>query len=261
MEENMSTDEIKSIQEALYALGVEASDTLLIHSSYKSMGEIEGGADTFFDAVLSYLGENGTLVMPALSYETVTFDQPYFSVKQTPSCVGYLPEYFRTIVEGVVRSMHATHSCCVKGKYAAQLIADHEKDETPVGENSPFRKLPYYDGKILFIGCSTNNNTFMHGVEEIADPPYWLNRSRRVEYTLEDHLGNQIRRQSYRHGFNIDGKRVVQRYSRMENLLKDNEIRRGKMLQADCTLMLSGAVWREGIRKMKDEPWYFVDRP
>ena len=251
----------ENIQEGLHTLGVEAGDTLLIHSSYKSMGEIDGGANTFFEAIISYLGENGTLIMPALSYETVTFDQPYFNVKQTPSCIGYLPEYFRTNIEGVERSLHATHSCCVRGKLAKELIASHEKDETPVGENSPFRKLPDYDGKILFIGCSSNRNTSMHGVEEIADPPYWLDRSRRVEYTLEDKFGNQTRRLSYRHGFVIEGKRIEQRYSRIENLLNDNEKKYGKILQADCTLMIARAVWREGIRKMKEDPWYFVDRP
>ena len=252
---------IKKICEDLYALGVKTGDTLLVHASYKSMGAIEGGAKTFFEALISYLGDEGTLVMPALSFDSVTFENPYFKAKETPSCIGYLPEYFRTSVEGVRRSLHATHSCCAIGRNAEELLADHELDETPVGEHSPFRKLPNYDGKILFVGCSSDHNTSMHGVEELADPPYWVNRDQRVNYTIEDEHGNQMHCLSYRHGFVVDGKHIRQRYSRIEGLLDDGEITRGKLLMADCTLMSAKAVWSKGVEKMKNDPWYFVDKP
>lgn len=35
-----------------------------------------------------------------------------------------------------------------------EITKDHEKDITPLGENSPFRKLPEYGGKILMPGCT-----------------------------------------------------------------------------------------------------------
>ena len=251
---------IKQLYEDFHSIGIEKGDLVLIHSSYKAMGEIEGGAKAFFDALISYLGESGTLVLPALSFDTVTFDEPYFNAKNTPSCVGYLTEYFRTNVEGVIRSIHATHSCCARGRLAREICKDHEKDETPVGENSPFRKLPLYDGKILFIGCSTDRNTSMHGVEEIADPPYWLDRNRSVEYSMEDENGNIIKRRSFRHDFVIDGKHIEQCYSRIEKLLNEDEIRHGRILQAESTMMMAKAVWSKGVEKMKQNPWYFVSK-
>ena len=79
-EKNMCMDKIaciKNIQADLYALGIEPGDTLLIHSSYKAMEITEGGADTFFEAVLSYLEQNGTLVMPVLSFVAVTAENPH----------------------------------------------------------------------------------------------------------------------------------------------------------------------------------------
>ena len=80
---------IQQLHEDLYALGIEKGDTLLIHASYKALGKIEGGAKAFFDALFSYLGEEGTVVMPALSFHCVTYENPYFNVKETPGCVGY----------------------------------------------------------------------------------------------------------------------------------------------------------------------------
>ncbi len=250
---------IKQIHQELHALGIEKGDTLLIHASYKSLGPIEGGAKTFFDAVLSYLGEDGTLLMPALSFATVTEENPYFDVKKTPSCVGYLTEYFRTNVEGVVRSLHATHSCCAKGRLANELVADHEKDDTPVGKNSPFYKLPSCDGKILFIGCSSNHNTLMHGVEEAAGLPFVLDREHPVEYVLEDEGRNKIHRPAYPHYFMVDGRYLKARYSRIEPLLNDKELSRGKLLQADCILMQANAVWQKGLEAMKRDPWAFIE--
>ena len=54
------------------------------------------------------LGEKATLLMPALSYEIVTKENPVFDQVKTPSNVGFQTEYFRT-QPGVLRSVHPTH--------------------------------------------------------------------------------------------------------------------------------------------------------
>ena len=135
----------------LKALGVNPGNTILMHSSWKSLGGLEGGPAAFFETFLRLLGTEGTLVLPALSYDNVHFDQPVFDVLNTTSCIGFLPEYFRTQIPGVVRSLHASHSCCIRGKHATFLAEGHELDETPVGPNSPFAKLPQLDGWILML--------------------------------------------------------------------------------------------------------------
>ncbi len=112
-------------------LGILPGDTVMIHSSYRSLGSIEGGAKSFFDWLIEYLGVEGTIVFPAFSYSYVNKSNPIFNRLTTPTCVGYLPAYFRTEVDGVVRSMHATHSCTARGRLAEYLTADHELDLTP----------------------------------------------------------------------------------------------------------------------------------
>lgn len=249
----------EKIKQDLSALGIQPGDVVLMHSSFKSLGQVEGGAQTFFEAFLELLGDEGTLVLPALSFNTVTKETPLFDRNETPGCVGYLSEYFRTNVPGVVRSMHATHSCCAIGKYAQELIKDHEKDETPVGENSPFRKLPNYNGKILMLGCGKFCNTSMHGVEELTKPPYLLDFDNPITYTLKD-KDNTITIKSLRHYFlNEQGAHIGQRYDRVADLLSETEITHGFVLESECFLMDAKAVWEKGNEKLKENPYYFVD--
>ena len=249
----------EKIHEGLESLGIKPGDTVLMHSSYKSLGGFEGGAKAFFDAFISYLGNEGTLVLPALSFVSVTRNNPKFNLKQTPSCIGYLAEYFRTEVEGVVRSMHATHSCCAIGKNAEALVGEHYLDSTPVGKNSPFTKLPEFDGKILFLGCSLDRNTSMHGVEELVEPPYLLDRENELTYELDDGDGNVRLCKSVRHYFiKPDGSHYGQKYSKIADLLTGDEIKHGCVLAAACTVLDAKAVWTRGVEMLKKDPFYFV---
>lgn len=249
---------LEKIKSDLESLGISEGDTVLMHSSFRSIGGVEGGAEGFFDAFFEVLGESGTLVLPALSYEAISPTQPIFDRDLTPSCVGYLAEYFRTSVPGVVRSMHATHSCCARGYRATELVADHELDLTPVGKNSPFAKLALIGGKILMLGCGNDCNTSMHGVEETAVPPYLLLQND-YDYILRDG-DREIRQRAMHHNFVVDGKHVTQKYSRVVSLLPEGAVRFGKVGYAECTLMSARDVWERGHQKLTEDPWFFVDR-
>jgi len=144
-------DEIsKRLSSDIYRLGVRRGDHLLIHSSLNAMGRFPNRAERIVKVLLDCLGEEGTLLMPSLSYTTVHKTQPIFNELTTASCVGGLTEFFRAY-PGVKRSIHPTHSVCGLGAKADFLLKDHLKDETPCGPYSPFAKLPLVKGKILFL--------------------------------------------------------------------------------------------------------------
>ena len=124
----IKTHSKEQLQEDLRDLGIRPGDKLLIHSSYKSLGGIEGGAAGFFETLTDLLGTEGTLILPTLTFRPV-YETKFFDVRETPSCVGYLTEYFRTQMEGVARSLHPTHSCAVWGKDAPAFVENHEKDD------------------------------------------------------------------------------------------------------------------------------------
>ena len=191
--------------EGLTALGIRPGDTVLVHSSMKALGITES-PETFLRAFCDYLGEDGTLLLPTLSYKTVGASQPLFDISSTPACIGLLPNTFLSM-EGVVRSMHPTHSCAAFGKRAFELTREHALDETPVGPHSPFRLLPGIGGKILMIGNINEHCTFMHGMEEIAHAPYCLQKEK-TRYLLRDRDGTVTEVFQYHHDFHdIAGQR------------------------------------------------------
>lgn len=252
---NMSLEKIKN---DLVSLGVRAGDVLMVHSSLKSMGHVEGGAETVIAALREVLGKEGTLMLPALSYETSCKDF-YFSNLQTPACVGIIPETFRRM-EGVRRTNHPTHSVSVIGKYRDEMCEGAELDDTPIGSHSAFMKLADYHGRILLLGCPFARNTFMHGVEEIAGAPYTLTDGY-TEFTMVDENGKTAVREYRCHYFHRPEGEIIQRYERATEVLDASEFSLGKVHGADALLLEAAALREKAAQKMKEDPLFFVDDP
>ena len=246
------TDNAKIIASGAKALGINEGDTVLMHSSLKSLGRGFTPSDVI-EGLLAALGEEGTLVLPALSYLNCNASNPVFDYYGTKSNVGAIPEYFRTSVPGVIRSVNPTHSCCALGKNAEYLTSGHILDETPCGLNSPFRRLMLIGGKILFLGCGTEPNTSMHAVEELAVPDYLFGDVVEYKAILAD--GSEKKIYCRAHWF----KNVVQRYDRLEKLLPNGSIRAGYIANADCRLISTPEMWETALAKYRENPHYFVD--
>ena len=250
----------------LRALGVREGGLLLVHSSLKSLGAAYLGEmrNAGHDAVLcvietlrAALGESGTLLIPTLTYESVPVSNRVFDVRTTTSNVGAITEYFRTM-PGVVRSLHPTHSVAAIGPMAEAMTVNHEQDKTPVGEHSPFRKLRDLGGQILMLGCGLRPNTSMHGVEELAEPPYLFRYT--FDYACTDALGATHTLHIKRHHFdNEHGEDIVQRYDRLKYLLPEYIMANGKVLDADCYLFEAKPMWDVAEKIMRDDPLFFVD--
>ena len=181
----------------LQNLQIKRSDTLLIHSSMRSIGEVDGGADSVLDMLMEYFADDGLLVFPTLSYRDVNAESPRFDVRNTPACTGILPELFRQR-SGVVRSLHPTHSVAAFGRDAASFTANHENASTPAPVGSPWWKLLQRRGKIMFIGTTINCNTFLHGVDEWINEPGILTESTQA-LEIVDYAGNIIKTPQHRH--------------------------------------------------------------
>lgn len=131
---NASFEQIKN---DLMDLGISAGDLLVVHSSFKSMGNVEGGAECVISAMKEVIGEEGTLLFPTFTFSPC-YQTSYFSNRDTPSCVGYLSEYFRK-TEGVIRTNHPTHSVAIWGKLQKELIGGEELDDTPMAPILPIK--------------------------------------------------------------------------------------------------------------------------
>jgi len=208
--------------------------------------------EVFLLEIMNVLTCEGTLLLPGLTYETVTIEKPYFSIKDSEPCVGILPKTFMKM-DGVVRSMHPTHSVFAFGINADVLTSGHVRDNTPVGTNSPFMLLPDYNGSILFVGDVLHACTFMHGLEEIVNAPYVMNEEM-TEYTLKDSAGSIIRKKYYTHNF----KGWEQEYTRIRDLLDNPDIQTGNICSAHCTLIDAAALKTAAIERFKSDIYAFV---
>ncbi len=153
----------------LHRLSVDPAGTLLVHSSMKAIGPVDGGADTVLDALSEHM-RDGLLVLPTHTWDRINADQPVFSVTDTPCCVGILPERFRKR-PGVIRSQHPTHSVAALGRDAIAFTEGDACFETPLHRSGPWGRLLDRRATLLFIGCDLTKNTYMHGVEEWLDIP------------------------------------------------------------------------------------------
>lgn len=159
----------ESLLHQLNQLGIDDQGTLLVHSSMKSMGEVEGGADTVLDALTAYM-KDGLLVLPTHTWSTINADNPMFHVESSPCCVGILPELFRKRPD-VVRSWHPTHSVAALGRDAEAFTKDDHLFDTPCARGSAWGKLLDRKATILLVGVDLKRNTFIHGIEEWVDIP------------------------------------------------------------------------------------------
>jgi aminoglycoside 3-N-acetyltransferase len=167
------------------ALGIQPGMALVVHSSMRSLGWVNGGAVAVILALEEVLGSEGTLVMPTHTsdqsdpanwvnppvpeawWETIRASMPAFDAALTPTFrMGVIPETFRKQT-GVLRSNHPDASFAAWGKHARHISGDHAL--TPFfGEGSPLARLYDLDGRVLLLGVGHNRNTSLHIAEERA---------------------------------------------------------------------------------------------
>jgi aminoglycoside 3-N-acetyltransferase len=226
--------DFNSLTEDFKRLGIKPDDNVFIHSSMKSIGEVDGGADTVLDVFCAYLVPNGNIALPSHSWDKINAENNIFDPAKEPACVGILPEIFRKRT-GVLRSLHPTHSIAIMGKDAEVFVKDEHLIETPCGRAGCYGKLLDMDFKIIFLGCDTKSNTFLHGVEE------WLNVPERLTDEYQNLKivmpgGTVFDRPSRRHHDRYGG--VSERYDRiMPHMEEKNLVINGRFGNADCIVM------------------------
>lgn len=166
----------------LRELGVRDGETLLVHSSLKSLGWVCGGPVAVVQGLLDALGPEGTLVVPTQTgdlsdpalwanppvpeerWDTVRASMPPYDPQVTPSRgVGVLPETVRTW-PGALRSAHPQTSFAAIGGRAAEVVDGHAPD-CRLGEHSPLARLEELHARVLLLGAGYDTCTSFHLAE------------------------------------------------------------------------------------------------
>lgn len=177
---------INTIKEAINILGIN-DKPVCIHSSLKSFGYVDGGAETIIQA---FLDAGCTILVPAFSDMFEVFppqnlrperngvsDYSYFENKKygipkifTTDCKDITKEDMGIIPHTIVnmtcrkRGYNPLNSFVSVGKYADALV----KNQSAENVYAPLTELCNQNGFILLIGVNLDNATILHYAEQIA---------------------------------------------------------------------------------------------
>jgi len=184
----------------LRRLGLAAGDKLMVHSSLRSFGEVEGAAETVLQALMDVLTEEGVLLLPSFNHGAPFRPEEAgaFDVRETPTSNGIIPETFRH-TPGVWRSLDPTHAYCAWGRNAERFVNRHHLTLT-MGPDSPQGMLQREGGYGLFLGTDYFSNTFKHVVEMSTGAPCLGRRTMELLVRLADGREVKLRTWGYRGG-------------------------------------------------------------
>ena len=196
----------QELVEDIRNFGFFSGSTVFVHSSLKNIGYIEGGAVTILEVLIDVIVHQckGTLALPAFSINGTMHNTlqegKCFDVIKTPTNMGALPLKFSKM-DGVIRSVHPTHSVAAMGNEASWLTEGHISCGTNFGPGSPFHRLIETDGYICGLGTHLGTVTFYHVLEDTI-PDYPVNiysKDSPFEIVCKDINGVEHRNKYYSH--------------------------------------------------------------
>lgn len=247
----------EDLKKQLQAMGLKSTDTVFIHSSMKSVGNVESRADGVIDAWMEYFAE-GLLLLPTHTWKQMSEEYNVFDPKTEPACVGILPNIFR-MREGVVRSLHPTHSIAAYGKDAAAYIAGEENATTPCPPGGVMERLRERKAKILLVGVTHIRNTFIHAVEEVFDvPERFTSKPVQFQIKMPDNTLKSV--DLYRH-YNPHTAHISESYDKMlEGYFETGVASKGKLGEADCIICDANGLFEVTGRILQKDKNCFIEK-
>jgi aminoglycoside N3'-acetyltransferase len=151
----------------LRSLGVTDGAVLMVHSSMRSVGPVEGGAEGMLSALLEAIHPGGTLLMVLSADEDEPFDA--LRTRVATEDMGILAEIFRT-TPGVQVNDHAAARYGAFGPSAAALLRSTNLHDYH-GPGSVLERLVSLGGFVLRLGANIDTVTLTHYAEYLAEIP------------------------------------------------------------------------------------------
>jgi aminoglycoside 3-N-acetyltransferase len=238
----MNVFDLAALAADLGRLGVRPGSVLIVHSSYKSLGSVDGGAATVVAALRQALGPEGTLVMPAMSDDD---EQPFDRAATPCRSMGVIADTFWRL-PGVVRSDNPA-SFAATGPLAAALAAPHPI-APPHGIDSPVGRAAALGGFVLLLGVGHSANTTVHLAESIAAVPY---RARKYCMVWRDGAVVRIDYDETDH--------CCERFAQLDPWLRERGLQRdGRVGKSAARLMRAGDVVRVAVERLRQDPCVFL---
>lgn len=161
---------LENLITAFRDLGLAKGDTVLVQSSFKAFGGIQGGPKTVIQALLEVLSPEGTLAMPTFNWNDFGEKKLYSKLHTKPQ-TGILSEMLMNW-EGAHRIYHPIHGFSLVGAKAKEF-SQKVKNESSFEASSFFGELHRMNAKLMLLGVNYGKGlTFFHYVEEMVSVPY-----------------------------------------------------------------------------------------
>ena len=203
----------------LKAMNAPTDSIVLMHSSLRAIGKVEGGAEALLDTLIEYFTSGGGLFcIPTHTWHNLS-KEITLDMSDDETCLGALSGLAIRDGRGI-RSENPTHSMVVFGdrKRAEAFIADEPFIKSGTAPNSCYGKLFKMGGKIMLVGVAQNRNTYIHSVEEILSITNRLTSETRP-VTVKRYSGELVKREVFTHRTDFT-KDVSQRYVKYDTAFR-----------------------------------------
>ena len=179
-----------NISESFANAGTKPNDTVMIHADtgiaaqYKNLEPSEK-INCFIKDIINYFDKDGTIVVPTFTYSSTKNE--IYDKFVTPSSAGLFGEYFRKY-SGVLRSNNPIFSVASIGKNAVEF--SNSRVDDCFGEKTSFDLLKKYNAQIICLGCSINQITFVHYVEQKINVPYRFMKNFSGKIKINENIEN-----------------------------------------------------------------------
>jgi aminoglycoside N3'-acetyltransferase len=176
----------EEILKFLHEIPLTQSRHIMVHSSYNSLGWVEGGPETVIDALLEWVGPEGTVLFPTFDLHSWT-EHHYYDTKETVSTMGIISELAR-LRPDAIRTPHPILPFAVIGrdKHVYEMCDGIES----YGLDSVFSKFHENNGIIMGIGIQLDKIfEYSHYVEYLVGCDYRRNKSFSGTYVDTDGIG------------------------------------------------------------------------
>lgn len=166
----------KELTEQIERLGLPWHSAVLVHTSLRAVGAVEGGGEGLLDALIeACMARDTLLLIPTHTWalhgkeEAITLD-----LGATYTNLGTFPTLALRDGRGI-RTVNPTHSMAVfgDGEKARAFAALDERfvGDTPAPPEGCYEALSRMGGVTLLVGVGLDKYTYMHAVEEKLGVP------------------------------------------------------------------------------------------
>lgn len=172
---------------------------VLMHSSLRSIGRIEGGAEALLDTLIEYFtADGGLFCVPTHTWRNLK-QEITLDMRDPSTCLGAFSDLAARDARGL-RSENPTHSMVVFGDRARaeRFVADEGRVPSGTAPESCYGKLYEAGGYVLLVGVAHNRNTYLHCVEEMLGMKNRLSAEPRQVVVLREN-GERVTRLMHTH--------------------------------------------------------------